>query len=376
MPIASFSSGQRAKRSPRQVFVFSPQIDYHWPDVRGCGFCPVIDAIRVWGKGQDVRQLAIGIDIGGTKIAAGVVDRQANIIARHTLTGHNCAVPEHVLACVEQAYQALLDQPRVRQEDLAGVGLGFAGHVNGKAGIVITSSNLPGWDHVPLRDIVQERLGVPVVLENDCKLNGLAEHIYGAGQGVDNMCYVTISTGYGLAIIIDGKLYAGHIGTAGEIGHTVVDVNGPLCSCGKRGCLMAYTSGIGLARMARERLDGGAETILRERVGDDPTRLTGELIAEAAREGDAVARELIAIAGYYAGVGLSTVVQVVNPELIVVGGGLCHIGSTFLEPCLQGLRENVHPTLFESVRIVPWKLGADSGVLGAAAKVFVTCSQP
>jgi glucokinase len=327
-------------------------------------------------EGKEVRQLAIGIDIGGTKIAAGVVDRQAKIIARHTVVGHHCAAPEHVLTCVEQAYEALLGQPGVRREELVGVGLGFAGHVNGKAGVVITSSNLPGWDHVPLRDIVQERLNVPVVLENDCKLNGLAEHIYGAGQGVDNMCYVTISTGYGLAIIVDGSLYTGHIGTAGEIGHTVVEVGGALCSCGKRGCLMAYTSGLGLARMAQEKIDGGADTVVREMAGGDLTRLTGKLIAEAAREGDAVARELIAAAGYYAGVGLSTVVQVVNPELIVIGGGLCHIGPTFMEPCTRGLRENVHPTLYESVRIVPWELGADSGVLGAAAKVFVTCSKP
>jgi glucokinase len=199
--------------------------------------------------------------------------------------------------------------------------------------------------------------------------------MYGAGQGVDNMCYVTMSTGYGLAIIVDGKLYAGHIGTAGELGHTVVDVRGPPCTCGKRGCLMAYTSGIGLARMARERIAGGSETILREMVGGEPARLTGRLIAEAAQRGDAVAGELIATAGYYAGVGLSTVVHVVNPELIVIGGGLIHIGPPFLEPCMLGLRENVHPTLFESVRVVPWQLGDDSGVLGAAAKAFVTCDE-
>ena len=323
-------------------------------------------------EGRDVRQLAIGIDIGGTKIAAGVVDRQAQIIARHTMTGHSCALPDTVIDCVEELYRALLDQSGMQGKDLAGVGLGFAGHVNGKAGVVITSSNLPGWDHVPLRDIVQERLNVPVVLENDCKLNGLAEHMYGAGRGVDNMCYVTVSTGYGMATILDGELYTGHIGIAGEIGHTVVDVNGPPCSCGKRGCLMAHTSGVGLARRAREQIAGGAETTLREMVGGDPSRLTGRLIAEAARKGDAVARELIYTAGYYAGVGLSTIVHVVNPELIVIGGGLIHIGPTFWEPCMQGLKENVHPTLYESVRVVPWKLGDDSGVLGAAAKAFVT----
>ncbi|OGO04815.1 MAG: hypothetical protein A2Y73_02190 [Chloroflexi bacterium RBG_13_56_8] len=319
-----------------------------------------------------MKQFAIGVDIGGTKIAAGVVDRDANIIARHMVTEHSGAMPDQVIAWAERAYRTVLDASGIRREDLVGVGLGFAGHVNGKAGVVITSSNLPGWDNIPLRDIFQKRLGVPVVLENDTKLNGLAEYMYGAGRGVDNMCYVTLSTGFGLAIIIDGEPYTGHIGTAGEIGHTVVDVNGPLCSCGKRGCLMAYTSGVGLARMAQEKIDSGADTILREMYGGDPLRLTGTLIAEAARKGDAIARELITTAGYYAGVGLSTIVQVVNPELIVIGGGLTRIGSMFMEPCRQGLKENVHPMLFESVRIVPWQLGDDSGVLGAAAKVFVT----
>jgi glucokinase len=326
----------------------------------------------IGARERKVRQLAIGVDIGGTKIAAGVIDRDANIIERHRITEHCGAMPERVIACVERVYRALLDKSGIRQEDLAGVGLGFAGHVNGKAGVVIVSSNLPGWDNVPLRDIVQERLRVPVVLENDTKLNGLAEYMYGAGQGVDNMCYVTLSTGYGLAIIIDGELYTGHIGIAGEIGHTVIDVNGPLCSCGKRGCLMAYTSGVGLARMAHEKIVGGADTILREMYGGDPLHLTGRLIAEAARKGDVVAHELITTAGYYAGVGLSTIVHVVNPELIVIGGGLTRIGPTFMEPCMQGLKENVHPMLFEAVRIVPWQLGDDSGMLGAAAKAFVT----
>lgn len=319
-----------------------------------------------------MRQLAIGVDIGGTKIVAGVVNREANIIARYRTGAHSGTLPDHVIACVEGAYKELLGGSGIRPEDLVGVGLGFAGHVNGRAGIVITSSNLPGWDNVPLRDIVQEHLGVPVVLEHDTKCNALAEHMYGAGRGVDNMCYVTLSTGYGLAIIIDGKLYSGHIGTAGEIGHTVIDVNGPLCSCGKRGCLMAYTSGVGLARMAFEKIASGADTILREMYGGDPVRLTGRLIAEAAQNGDAVAREVITTAGYYAGIGLCNIVHLLMPELIVIGGGLTRIGPMFMEPCIQGLKENVHPVLFESVRILPWQLGDDSGVLGAAVKAFVT----
>jgi glucokinase len=319
-----------------------------------------------------VKAYALGVDIGGTTIKAGVMDRSANILVRFRTHEHCGTLPESVISYVEQAYHALVEESGIQPADLAGVGLGFAGHVNGRAGVVITSSNLPEWDNVPLRDIVHERLGVPVVLENDTKVCGLAEHMYGAGRGVENMCYVTLSTGFGLAIIIDGKLHLGHTGTSGEIGHTVVDVSGPLCTCGKRGCLLAYTCGLGLARMACEKITNGADTMLRDMCGGDPMTATGEMIADAARQGDAVARELIGTAGYYAGIGLSTIVQVVNPELIVIGGGMTHIGPMFMEPCTQGLKENVHPVLFEAVRIVPWQLGDDSGVLGAAAKAFVT----
>jgi glucokinase len=315
------------------------------------------------------------VDIGGTKIAAGIVDRNANILCRFKTKEHRGALPQHVIDCVQAAYQTLLAQNCVPPEELVGVGLGFPGHVNGRAGVVINSSNLPEWNNIPLRDIVARRLGVPVVLENDTKVCGLAEYMYGAGRGAKNMCYITFSTGCGMAIIIDGKLYLGHTGTSGEVGHTVVDVNGPLCTCGKRGCALTYTCGLGLARMAYEKMQGGAKTVLRHMAGDDPQHVSGEIIAEAAKKGDAVAKELLDTAGYYAGVCLSTVVEVLNPELIVIGGGMTRIGPMFLEPCMRGLRENVHPVLFESVRIVPWQLGDDSGVLGAAAKAFVTLDE-
>ena len=322
-----------------------------------------------------MKRYAVGVDIGGTKIAAGVVDRDANIICRYLTKEHGGTLPQHVIDCVQRAYQELLEQSGIAAAELVGAGLGFPGHVNGRTGVVINSACLPGWNNVPLRDIMAQRLDVPVVLENDTKVCGLAEHLYGAGRGVDNMCYITFSTGCGLAIIIDGRLYLGHIGTSGEVGHTIVDVNGPLCTCGKRGCALTYTCGTGLARMAHEKLQEGADTMLRQMAGDDPAHVSGEMIAEAAGRSDPVAKELLETAGYYAGVILSTVVEVLNPELIVVGGGMTRIGPLFMEPCMRGLKENVHPVQFESVRIVPWQLGDDSGVLGAAAKAFVTLGE-
>jgi glucokinase len=229
---------------------------------------------------------------------------------------------------------------------------------------------------VPLRDIVSKRLNQPVILDNDTNLGALAEHRYGAGRGAKNMCYVTFSTGYGMGLIINNQLYVGHIGSAGEIGHAVIEINGPPCSCGKRGCLMAYASGVGISRMAYEKIDAGVKTRLRDLVPPDRRRLSGELVAEAAHQGDEVAIDILQQAGYYAGVGLSIVVQVLNPELIVFGGGLTHIGSLLLEPAMAGMRENTQPELLDSVRITPWQLGDDLVILGAAAQVFSYENRP
>lgn len=318
-----------------------------------------------------MKPYAIGIDIGGTKIAAGLVNRAGAVLARYQTQAHSEREPQYVIAAIEQAYQAVLNENRVGVEAIEAVGLGFGGNTNGRAGIILASSNLPAWDHVPLRDIVAKCINQRVVLDNDTNLCALGEHRYGAGRGVKNMVYVTFSTGYGIGIIINNQLYTGHLGTAGELGHVVVEIDGPYCSCGKRGCLMAYASGIGISRMAYERIDAGVETLLRDLAPSDRRRISGELVVEAAQQGDTVALEILNTAGYYAGVGLSMIIQILNPELIVIGGGLTHIGSMMLEPAMKAMREHTQPQLLDSARVVPWQLGSDLGIIGAAARVFI-----
>lgn len=313
---------------------------------------------------------AIGIDVGGTKIAAGLVNWDGEILQRYTTYAHSEKEPEFVIEAIVQAYEAIIAAGGVAPIEIEAVGLGFPGNTNGPAGIVLVCSNLPAWDHVPLRDIVAERIGIPVLLDNDTNLCAVGEHRYGAGRGARHMCYVTFSTGYGIGIIIDGRLYVGHTGTAGELGHVVIDVGGPPCTCGKDGCVMAYASGIGLSRMAYEKLESGADTLLRRMVPTDGRRFTGEQIAEAAQQGDEVAREILQTAGTYAGVGMSMIIQILNPELIVIGGGLTRIGSMLLDPAMSAMREHTQPELWDSVRIEPWQLGDDIGIIGAAAKVF------
>lgn len=324
-----------------------------------------------------MKPYAIGIDVGGTKIVAGLVNRAGQILNRYSTRAHAEQQPAVVIAAIEQAYQALLETSpiTVAGADIEAVGLGFPGNTNGPAGLVLVSSNLPAWDHFPLRDTVAERLGVPVLLDNDTNLCALGEHRYGAGRGISNMCYVTFSTGYGIGIIINDRLYVGHTGTAGEIGHIVVDIGGPPCTCGKQGCVMAYASGIGLSRMAYEKIQAGAKTQLRDMAPAGGGRIEGEIIAQAAAQGDPIAREILQVAGYYGGVGLSIIIQTLNPEVIVIGGGLMHIGPLLQKPMIKGMHENTQRALWDSVRLVPWQLGDDLGILGAAAKVFAEADE-
>lgn len=222
-----------------------------------------------------MKQYAIGIDVGGTKIAAGLVDRQGKILKRLVTHAHTEKHPPAVIACILDAYSALVRDSGVTEEELAGLCVGFGGTVNGHTGTVYISSNLPAWDHFPLRDHLQERIRVPVVVENDTNLCALGEHGFGAGAGVRNMCYVTLSTGLGLGIIVDNELYMGHTGTAGEIGHAVVHIDGGQCTCGKKGCLMAYASAVGISRMAYEEIESGKQTLLRERIPANKRPVSG-----------------------------------------------------------------------------------------------------
>lgn len=318
-----------------------------------------------------MKPYAVGIDVGGSKIAAGIVNRDGELTTCYKTYAHSEKEPHFVIDAIEEAYFSLMNGCGLNSDDIEGVCVGFGGTVNGPEGLVLISSNLPAWHKMPLRDTVAKRIGRPVILENDSNLCALGEYHYGAGRGSRNMCYATFSTGYGLGIIIDGKLYVGSTGTAGEIAHIVVDVGGPPCTCGKNGCLMAYASGVGISRMAYDHIDAGEDTLLTAFSTPDRKRIHGKDIMEAALNGDHVANEIIQVTGYYFGVGLSIIAQMINPELIVYGGGLSRLGDLVMAPAMQGLRESIQPELLDSFELKPWQLGDDSGVIGAGARVFV-----
>jgi glucokinase len=316
---------------------------------------------------EEREALALGIDLGGTKILTAVADAEGKMLSRdHSITpakeGQE-AVVDSILESIGRA----LKQAGMAATGLAAIGIGAPGLSNPETGILFTSPNLPGWKDVPLRDIIQRELGTKAFLINDANAAAVGELYFGAGRGARNFIYITVSTGIGGGIIIDGRLYTGSHGTAGELGHMTIDDEGPPCNCGNRGCWETLASGTALAREARRSIQDGAATSILEYAGGDPERINAEVIHEAAQAGDRLATELIARTAYYLGVGLANLINIFNPELIVIGGGLANMGDRLLKPAYDEAGRRAFPPSFREVRFARAELGRNSGVLGAAA---------
>ena len=315
---------------------------------------------------ENTESLVLGIDIGGTKILTAVVNSQGEVLSRdYRLTPARKGVKAVVRAIVDSANRALT-QANMTAAELSAIGIGAPGLSDPEAGILYTSPHLPGWQDVPLRDIVGKELGRKAFMANDANAAALGEFYFGAGRGARNLIYITISTGIGGGVIINGELYTGASGVAGEPGHMTIDDKGPLCRCGNTGCWEMLASGTALAREAKQRIREGAETSILNYAGDDVEKVTGEVIHSAAKEGDSLAKELIAQVSYYLGVGLANLVNIFNPELIIIGGGLSRMGDMLLEPAYKVAEERAFEQAYRAVRFSLPELGDDVGVLGAA----------
>ena len=311
--------------------------------------------------------LILGIDLGGTKILTAVANAQGMMLSRdHSITPAKEGQQAVVKSILESISRAL-DQAHIAAADLAAIGLGAPGLSNPETGILYTSPNLPGWKDVPLCDIVEKELGRKVFLINDANAAAVGELYFGAGRGTRNFIYITISTGIGGGIIVDGKIYTGSTGTAGELGHMVIDDEGPRCNCGNRGCWEVLASGTALAREARHRIKDGAATSILKYAHGDIEKINAEAIHEAAQAGDKLANELIAQTAYYFGVGLANLINIFNPEVIVIGGGLSNIGDMLLKPAFDEAGRRAFRQSYQAVRFARAELGRNSGVLGAAA---------
>jgi glucokinase len=261
-------------------------------------------------------------------------------------------------------------QAKLKTSDIAGIGIAAAGIIDTNEGIVTTSPNLPGWRNVPLRDIIAERLGLTTYLINDASAAALGEHRFGAGKGVDNLIYLTVSTGIGGGIIIDGGLYLGADGCAGEIGHMIIETHGPQCNCGKFGCLEALASGSAMTRESVRRLNQGEKSSIIRLVDGRLESITAETVSLAAKKGDPLACDIVARAANYLGIGLANLINIFNPELIVIGGGVSKMGNILLAPTRKTVREIAFKLPARTVRIVRARLGSNAGIKGAAVYVF------
>jgi glucokinase len=312
----------------------------------------------------------VAVDMGGTKIAAGLVARSGDVTHRERALTMAVEGPGPVMQRLFAVIDTVLKQAKMRPADTSGICLAVASPIDMNAGVITNPPNLPGWDSVPLRGIVEEKYGINAFLINDAKAAALGEHEFGACKGVDNLICVTLGTGIGGGIITGGRLYLGQSGAAGEIGHMTVDINGPRCVCGNVGCWELFASGTAMEREATRRLEGGAESSLRTPFLAGEHHVKAEQIAAAARQGDPLAMSVVAWSADNIGTGLVNLANIFNPEVIVVGGGLSKIGALLLGPAFKTVNQRTFPVISRAVRLVPSTIGDDAAILGAAAFAF------
>jgi len=348
--------------------------------------------------------LVAGIDLGGTQIRAAIL-RGAQVRARVAMPTGDDSTPERVLPRIYTTLQQALDEAAVALDEIAGIGVASPGPLNNRTGVVYSPPNLPTWRGVLLRELLQKRYQKPVFVENDANAAGLGEYMFGAGQGSKDMVYLTVSTGIGAGIIVNGKILEGVNGTAGELGHITIDWQGERCSCGNIGCLEALASGTAIARKANQAIADGqgaellafAKTMLEhtsvipdrgalprqdlntqpldesalEELGgaqvEEELKVTAQTVARAAEAGIPLARAIITRAAEALGVGLVNVLHIFSPEIIILGGGVMQMGSMLMEPALRVVQERTMWANREGVRIVQAQLGTNVGLIGAGA---------
>ena len=308
--------------------------------------------------------LTVGVDIGGTKVAAGVVAHDGSLLdCVRAETPHRSSSPEVVESTVAELVRELAGR-----WDVHAVGIGAAGFVDATGSLVLFAPHL-SWRHEPLRDALRRRLRLPVLVENDANAAAWAEWRFGAGRGESHLVCVTLGTGIGGALVVDGSLVRGRYGVAGEFGHMQVVPGGHRCECGNRGCWEQYASGNALVREGRELAAAGspmAHGLLRL-AGGDPARITGPLVTQAASEGDQAAVELLADVGHWLGVGIANLAAALDPGTVVVGGGVSDAGELVLGPAREAFRRALTGRGYRpEAQVRRAQLVPEAGLIGAA----------
>jgi len=315
-----------------------------------------------------MNKILCGVDIGGTKCSIALIDEKGKILDKISNGTHVVKNEKDLVKMVAGNIKEIFRRNDLQESDLPGIGMGCAGHIRFRDGVIITTSNLKGFKNYPLREAIQSWFKIPVILDNDANAQAFGEYKFGAGQGFENMIFLTISTGIGAGIIINKKLYRGQTGTAGEFGHMIVDPDSELtCTCGNRGCLMACACGMALPYLFEKKLKEGKKSKLNLPPDSVLSEINGQLLKKGLDMDDPVSKEIILDCGYYVGLGLYNIFQALNPPLIVLGGGLTNWGDFYLNKIKSTFYDLARDMIFDPIEITVSKIVGDAGVIGAAA---------
>ena len=309
----------------------------------------------------------IGVDMGGTKILSAVIGPGGNILGTAKVPTKADRGPSVVIDRIADSIRKAIDKSGVAPTSIEAVGIGAPGPLDPATGVVIFAPNLR-WKDVRLKDELEARVGFPTFVDNDVNVGTLGEHVFGAGQGFQNVVGIFVGTGIGGGIILQGELFHGASKTAGEIGHIIVKAGGPRCGCGTRGCLEAIASRTAMTKQFRKAIKKGQKSVLSELTGGDLTAIRSGVLAKAIRLNDKLTLKVIKKTTKYLGVGIGSIVNFLNPEMIVLGGGVVEaLDDTFLDNIRAAAEKYALPDTLSGVQIVPAKLGDNAGILGAAA---------
>jgi glucokinase len=306
----------------------------------------------------------VGVDMGGTKLLAGAIDETLTV--RHR--AHRTLAGLDQDALLDIAVDAVEEIRAASRVPILAYGFGIPATIDRRRGVAIQAVHLPLHD-VPFAAVMGERLGLPVVVDNDANVAALAEHRAGAAKGTRDSVTLTLGTGIGSGLVLDDRLYRGATGAGGELGHMVIDLDGPVCPCGNRGCLEAIVSGTALARDGREAAAREPRSALGRALAEG-NEITGALVTDLAHAGDSAAREVVERAGAALGVGIANIANVLEPEVVVIGGGVIGAGELLLEPARDELKRRALAPARDTVRVVAAHFGAEAGMIGAALLAF------
>lgn len=314
-------------------------------------------------------KMIIGIDVGGTKVAGGLVDKKGRLDKTVTLPTKADEGFDASFGQIMTVIKRLINQAG-GNENIQGIGICCPGPLNPRTGVVINPPNLPGWTNIRFTELVEKEFRLPARLENDANAAGLAEVLFGAAVGHHDVFYVTVSTGVGTGIITNKKIYHGKNGVAGEGGHVTIDYKSPYrCGCGTLGCIEALAAGPAMVRRTRVKLEQEhtLPSLLRERTQNHLSRITPELIEQTAAEGDAVAKGIIAETGFFLGVWLASMITLLDPDAIVIGGGVSRIGKPLFDKIRETIPHYSINRFAKDTPLLPAKLQKDVGIFGAAS---------